>query len=66
MGLLPALAGCGRHQHRLRIPENAPLWTTPFQRLMQRQAPARRKPHTGIDLLDTDPSQGVPGSYLLS
>jgi hypothetical protein len=52
---LPALAGCGRRQHRLRIPDNAPQKTTQFHRLTQRRALARRTPHTEIDLLDTDP-----------
>src|SRR6478609_8123803 len=53
--LLPALAGCGRRQHRPRIPENAPTKTTQFHPLTQRRALARKTPHTGIDLLDTDP-----------
>jgi hypothetical protein len=53
--LLPVLARRGRRQHRLRIPENAPQKTTQSHRLTQRQALARRTPHTGIDLLDTDP-----------
>jgi hypothetical protein len=56
LGVAPSgFAGCGRRQHRLRIPENAPQKTTQFHRLTQRRALARRTPHTGIDLLDTDP-----------
>ena len=64
LGVAPSgFAGCGRRQHRLRIPENAPQKTTQFHRLTQRRALARRTPHTGIDLLDTDPFDiGMPGS----
>jgi len=56
LGVAPsARAGCGRHRLRPRIPETAPLWTTPFHRPTQRRAPARRTPRTGTDLRCTDP-----------
>ncbi len=35
--------------------KTAPQWTMRFHWLTQRQAPARKTPHTEIDLQDADP-----------